>query len=86
MEYSSPVIQFRDSENKSAGASTNISSGLASDSEMIWGDSPAMSLWSSRVADSSPALCAGSLAATTGHLTVGQGGVRFRAPVVLAMT
>jgi hypothetical protein len=53
---------------------------------MIWGDSPAMSLWSSRVADSSPALCAGSLAATTGHLTVGQGGVRFRAPVVLAMT
>ena len=44
MLYSSPVIQLRDSEKRSAGASTNISSGLASDSEMTWGVGSAMGM------------------------------------------
>ena len=40
----SPVIQLRDSEKRSAGASTNISSALASDSEMTWGGGSAMGM------------------------------------------
>src|SRR6202020_205992 len=36
----SPVMKFRYSEKRSAGARVNISSGLVSDNEMIWG------LWS----------------------------------------
>src|SRR5580704_5440413 len=50
MQYSSPVMKFRYSENRSTGARTNISSGLVSDSEMTWGVCPAMTLWSSRLA------------------------------------
>jgi hypothetical protein len=34
MQYSSPVMKFRYSENKSAGAKMNISSGLVSCNEM----------------------------------------------------
>ncbi len=57
MQYSNPVMKLRYSENRSAGASTNISSGLVSDTEMTWGDRSAMKLWSSRFATPRPIGC-----------------------------
>src|SRR6185437_8527515 len=74
MAYSSPVMKLRDSANRSAGASTNISSGLASDSGIIWGDGAAMRLWSSREARLEPCASCTQVGAmdlfATGHGTL----------------